>query len=97
MAANAIISAANYRRIRRAHAWLEGRAASAEEVLIVGATLDRTSSRAASPSRKALHRLNEEGRLSRYHAVAAAPGFPRTVAGVITELRLARLPLDDHS
>src|SRR3984893_277190 len=132
MSANAIISAVNHRRIRRARAWLEGRAA-AEEVLIVGATLDaanelargvagekgaafgwhrRTLSHLAAAmaapvlamrglvplSRigteaivaRLVHQLNEEGRLGRYHAVAAAPGFPRALAGAITELRLAR-------
>src|SRR5207244_1982326 len=41
-----------------------------------------------------VHRLKEEGRLGRYHAVAATPGFPRAVAGVIAELRLARVPSD---
>jgi ATP-dependent helicase/nuclease subunit B len=41
-----------------------------------------------------VHRLREEGGLGRYHAVAATPGFPRAVAGVIAELRLARLPPD---
>jgi ATP-dependent helicase/nuclease subunit B len=136
MTANAIISAANYCRIHRASAWLDGRTA-AEEVLIVGPTLDAAnelvravakqkgaafgwhrltlSQLAATIAAPALatrgliplsrigtdaivarlvHRLNQEGRLSRYETVAAAPGFPRAVAGVITELRLARLPPD---
>jgi hypothetical protein len=39
MSAIAVTSAANHRRIRRARAWLEGRVL-AEEVLIVGASLD---------------------------------------------------------
>ncbi len=39
MSATLIISAVNHRRIRRARAWLEARK-PAEEVLIVGATLD---------------------------------------------------------
>jgi RecB family exonuclease len=43
---------------------------------------------------RVVHRLNAEGRLGRYHRVAGAPGFPRAVASVITELRLARLPFD---
>jgi ATP-dependent helicase/nuclease subunit B len=132
----AIISAVNRRRIRRARAWLEGRAA-AEEVLIVGATLDAANELARSIAKekaaafgwhrltlpqlaaaiaapalatrgliplsrigtdaivaRLVHRLNEEGRLGRYQTVAAAPGFPRAAAGAITELRLARLPLD---
>ena len=41
-----------------------------------------------------VHRLKAEGGLGRYHAVAATPGFPRAIAGVIAELRLARLPSD---
>ncbi len=116
--------------------WLEGRAA-AEEVLIVGTTLDAANELARGVAKekgaafgwhrltlsqlaaaiaapvlatrgliplsrigteaivaRLVHRLNEEGRLSRYHAVAAAPGFPRTVAAVITELRLATFPPD---
>jgi hypothetical protein len=35
--------------------------------------------------------LKAEGRLGRYNAVAATPGFPRAIAGVMTELRLATL------
>jgi len=38
--------------------------------------------------------MNAEGKLSRYQSVAATPGFPRAVAGVIAELRLARVPLE---
>ena len=38
-----------------------------------------------------MHRMNTEGRLTHYESVAATPGFPRAVAGVITELRLARI------
>jgi ATP-dependent helicase/nuclease subunit B len=134
MSRNAIVSAANYRRIRRARAWLEGRSAG-EEVLIVGATLDAANELARSVattkgaafgwhrltlSRLAFavaapvlaargltplsrigadaiaarltHRMNAEGRLSHYRSVAATPGFPRAVAGVIAELRLARVP-----
>ena len=41
-----------------------------------------------------VHRMNTEGRLRHYQSVATTPGFPRAVAGVITELRLARIPLD---
>ena len=136
MTANAIISAVNHRRIGRALAWLEGRA-PAEEVLIVGATLDAANELARGVAKekgaafgwhrlplsalaasiaapvlatrgliplsrigseaivaRLVHRLSEEGRLGRYQAVAAAPGFPRAVAGVITELRLGRFPPD---
>jgi hypothetical protein len=39
MVSSLIISVANYRRIRRARTWLEARK-PAEEVLIVGPTLD---------------------------------------------------------
>jgi hypothetical protein len=71
MSANAIISAVNHRRIRRARAWLEGRAA-AEEVLIVGAPSMRpTSSRAALPKRKAPH--SDWLTLSPLAAAIAAP------------------------
>ena len=41
-----------------------------------------------------VHRMNAEGRLSHYQSVATTPGFPRAVAGVIAELRLARISLD---
>jgi ATP-dependent helicase/nuclease subunit B len=134
MSVTAVVSAANHRRIRRAHSWLEGRA-PAEEVLLVGATLDAANELArkvalekgaafgwhrltmpqlaaavAAPllatrglvllSRlgtdaivaRVAHRLRAEGGLGRYRAVADTPGFPRAIAGVIAELRLARLP-----
>ena len=38
--------------------------------------------------------MNAEGRLSHYQSVATTPGFPRAVAGVIAELRLARISPD---
>jgi hypothetical protein len=38
-----------------------------------------------------VHRMNAEGRLGHYQSIAATPGFPRAVARVISELRLARL------
>src|SRR5262245_17377163 len=41
-----------------------------------------------------VHRLRAEGGLGRYDAVSATPGFPRAVAGVIAELRVARVPSD---
>jgi ATP-dependent helicase/nuclease subunit B len=134
MSGNAIVSAANDRRIRRARVWLEGRSAG-EEVLIVGATPDAANELArsvvttkgaafgwhrltlpqlafavAAPvlaargltplgrigadaiAARLLHRMNAEGRLRYYQSVAATPGFPRAVAGVIAELRLARVP-----
>ena len=47
MSANAIVSAANDRRIRRARAWLEGRLAC-EEVLIVAASPDAANELARS-------------------------------------------------
>jgi hypothetical protein len=49
---------------------------------------------AAALVARLVHRMNMEGRLSHYRSVATTPGFPRAVAGVITELRLARIPLD---
>jgi ATP-dependent helicase/nuclease subunit B len=133
MSANAIVSAANDRLIRRARAWLEGRSAG-EEVLIVGATpdaanelarsvattkgaafgwhrltLSRLAFAVAAPvlatrgltplsrigadalAARLVHRMNAEGRLTHYQSVAGTPGFPRAVAGVIAELRLARV------
>ena len=41
-----------------------------------------------------VHRLRAEGGLGRYDVVSATPGFPRAVAGVIAELRVARVPSD---
>jgi ATP-dependent helicase/nuclease subunit B len=38
-----------------------------------------------------LHRLRTEGLVGRFAPIAHTPGFPRAIAGVITELRLARL------
>jgi hypothetical protein len=35
--------------------------------------------------------MNSEGRLGHYQSIATTPGFPRAVARVISELRLARL------
>jgi ATP-dependent helicase/nuclease subunit B len=136
MSATAVTSAVNHRRIRRARAWLESREL-AEEVVIVGASLDaanelgrrvakekgaafgwhritlsRLAAAIAAPAlatlglvtlsrlgteaivARVVHRLKAEGGLSRYHAVAATPGFPRAVAGVIAELRLAKSPPD---
>jgi ATP-dependent helicase/nuclease subunit B len=73
MSANAIVSAANDRRIRRARASLEGRSAG-EEVLIVGATPDAANELARSVATTkgaafGLHRLT----LSRLAFAVAAP------------------------
>jgi hypothetical protein len=38
-----------------------------------------------------VHRMNAESRLVHYQSIATTPGFPRAVARVISELRLARL------
>src|SRR5580693_6926600 len=128
-----VISSASHRRIRRARAWLECRPA-AEEILIVGTTLDAVHELARSVAMekaaafgwhrltlpqlafavaapilaargltplsrigvnalvvRLVHRMNTEDRLGHYRSVATTPGFPRAVAGVITELRLARI------
>jgi ATP-dependent helicase/nuclease subunit B len=133
MSVHAVTSSAGHRRIRRAQRWLESRAA-AEEVLIVGATLDAANQLAREVAKKKgaafgwhrltlpqsafaiaapilaargltplsrigagalvarlVHRMNAEGRLKHYQSVAMTPGFPRAVAGVIAELRLARI------
>src|SRR5208337_4113790 len=73
MSANAIVSAANDRRIRRARAWLEGRLAC-EEVLIVGASPDAANelARSVATTKGAAfgwHRLT----LSRLASAVAAP------------------------
>ena len=136
MSAHAVISSTGHRRIHCAQRWLENRAA-AEEVLIVGATLDAANELARKVAKKKgaafgwhrltlaqlafavaapilaahgltplsrigvgaliarlVHRMNAEGRLSRYRSVVTTPGFPRAVAGVIAELRLARISLE---
>lgn len=41
-----------------------------------------------------VHQKKDAGGLGRYGDVAATPGFPRALAGVISELRLARLAPD---
>jgi ATP-dependent helicase/nuclease subunit B len=38
-----------------------------------------------------VHRSKTEGRIGRFEPIAATPGFPRAIAAVITELRLAHL------
>jgi ATP-dependent helicase/nuclease subunit B len=136
MIAHAVASATSYRRTEQARVWLGSRDV-AEEVLIVGASLDAANELArglaekrgaafgwhrltlpqlaaavAAPAlalrglvplsragaeamvARVVHRLGADGRLSRYHAIAATPGFPRAVAGVIGEFRLARLRAD---
>ncbi len=136
MSVHAVISSSSHHRIHSAQGWLESRAA-AEEVLIVGATLDAANELARKVAKKKgaafgwhrltlpqlafavaapilaargltplsrigmdalvarlVHRMNTEGRLSHYQSVATTPGFPRAIAGVITELRLARIPRD---
>ena len=42
-----------------------------------------------------VHELKLEDGLGRYYTVAGTPGFPRAVAAVIMELRLASLSHDD--
>lgn len=129
----AFISPASKARVGRAELWLDRRAA-AEEVLIVGATLDAANELARHVAKKKgaafgwhrltlsqlafsvaepalatrsltpltrigadalvtrlAHRINAEGKLRAYEAVSRTPGFPRAVARVITEVRLARL------
>jgi ATP-dependent helicase/nuclease subunit B len=136
MSVHAVISSTGHRRIHRAQSWLESRGA-AEEVLIVGATLDAANELARKVATKKgatfgwhrltlpqlafaiaapilaargltllsrigagalvarlVHRMNTEGRLRRYQSVVTTPGFTRAVAGVITELRLARIARD---
>src|SRR5262249_28063080 len=40
---------------------------------------------------RAVHKLSSVGALGRYARIAKAPGFPRTITSVLTELRLAKL------
>jgi ATP-dependent helicase/nuclease subunit B len=42
-----------------------------------------------------VHRFRSDGGLGRYEAVAGTPGLPRALAGVMAELRLARLAPDN--
>ena len=42
-----------------------------------------------------VHRLKSESRVGRFEPIADTPGFPRAIAAVITELRLARLSPED--
>jgi hypothetical protein len=129
----AIISVANQRRAEQARAWLESRA-SAEEVLIVGASLDAANELARTVAKdkgaafgwhrltppqlaatiaapvlakcglvplsrlgsqalvaRLVHRLKGAAGLRRYDAIVTTPGFPRAIAGVLEELRLANL------
>jgi hypothetical protein len=44
---------------------------------------------------RVVHQLKAERRLGRFESIANTPGFPRAIAGVISELRLARLSPDD--
>src|SRR3954452_12785507 len=95
MSATAVISAVSQRRIQRALAWLEGRA-PAEEVLIVGATLDAANElarRVANESCAAFgwHRLT----LAQLAAAIAAPALAARglipLSRVGTEAIVARL------
>jgi ATP-dependent helicase/nuclease subunit B len=91
MSANAIVSAANDRRIHRARAWLEGRLAG-EEVLIVGATPDAANelARNVAATKAAAfgwHRLT----LSRLASQSLRPILLR--AGSHRSAELARTPL----
>lgn len=38
-----------------------------------------------------VHRLRTDGKLGRYEAVSTAPGFPRAIASVLEELRMAKI------
>ena len=80
MSANAIVSAANDRRIRRAQAWLENRAA-AEEVLIVGATLDAANELARKVAkRKALRSAGIGSRCRGWLSRSLRPFWQRVVS-----------------
>ena len=136
MSTRVLTSAVSHRRIARARAWLEARA-PAEEVLIIGASLDSANELArqvaqmrgaafgwhrltltqlaaalAGPALAArgivslsrlgvqamaarvVHSLITDGALGRYASVAQGPGFARAIAGVVMELRLAKVDPD---
>jgi ATP-dependent helicase/nuclease subunit B len=136
MKSRAVVSVSSMRRIARARTWLTSRP-QAEEVLIVGSTLDAANELArqvaqdkgaafgwhrlslpglaatlAAPVLAAqglvaltrigteaivarlIHRLRTERGLGRYQIVSETPGFPRAIASVIGELRLARVRSD---
>jgi ATP-dependent helicase/nuclease subunit B len=44
---------------------------------------------------RVVHRLKSDRRAGRFEPIAGTPGFPRAIAAVVTELRLARLSPDD--
>ena len=97
MSANAIVSAANDRRIRRARAWLEGRSAG-EEVLIVGATPDAANelARSVATTKGAAfgwHRLTLSGWLS----LSLRPFLQRAGSPRSAELARTRLPLGSRT
>src|ERR1700720_2530362 len=86
MSATAVTSAVNHRRIRRARAWLESREL-AEEVVIVGASLDAANElgrRVAKEKGAAFgwHRIT----LSQLAAAIAAPAL--ATLGLVTLSRL---------
>jgi len=137
MVAVVVTSVAGSSRTERARAWLDARA-SAEEVLVLAATIDGANGLARSLTKekgsafgwhrltlaqlagtlalpelaaqglasvsqlgsqamvaRLIHQLKAERRLGRFDPIADTPGFPRAIAGVISELRLARLSPDD--
>jgi ATP-dependent helicase/nuclease subunit B len=69
-------------------------ASMAQPSLIGRGIVSITQIRTEATVARVLHRLRAEGRLGRFAAIAETPGFPRAVAGVVAELRLARLSLD---
>jgi hypothetical protein len=103
MSANAIVSAANNRRIRRARATPDAafglhRLTLSRLAFAIAAPV--LAARGLTPSAESVRTplplgsrtgWDAEGRLSHYQSVAATPGFPRAIAGVITEFRLAEV------
>ena len=66
--------------------------AIAEPVMAARGLIPITRIGADALATRLVHRMNAEGQLGHYQSIAETPGFPRAVARVITELRLARLP-----
>ena len=136
MRAMVFMSSMSHRRIARAASWLKSRG-PAQELLVVGATLDAANELARSvvdsagsafgwhrlslaqlaatfakprmaaagvvpigqlgvvaTVSRAVHALGSRGALGRYATIAKGPGFPRAIANVLSELRLASLGAD---
>lgn len=69
-------------------------AAAAAPTLAAGSLAPISRLGAEAVAVRVIHRLRDEGRLGRFGPVSATPGFPKAIAQVLSELRLARLSSD---